>query len=285
MRIVNYIFTFILAVFFPLNLFSHSTRQDSQGIPAIQITDACNDPLIKRPVRGLYALEVGSMSAVSRYLSPVEYSGFRFGLSGYWTKLLPQSPARWRMHFEGGAGAALGLLNPRGTASMQGIDINFAWHCAAYRHLPYGLTISAGPGITTEGGILALLKNSNNPVSINLMAAVSARTDLLWETHIKRLPVTARLSLSIPLAGAFFMPGYGETYYEISLGNRNGLAHALWPGNYPQINLNTGVSFDFGKTSMELGYHLYWRRSTANNLVERQCRNMFYIGIIPGGGR
>lgn len=258
--------------------------------PLVGIAQECSDTghiteLTTRPVRGLYALELGKMEGVSRYLSPVEYGGFRIGVSGEWTKLLPQSPSHWRIYFEGGAGGALSMLNPRGTASMQGLDLNFAWHCSAYWRLPHNITLSVGPGITTEAGILALLKNSNNPVSINLMAAASGRADLKWDTHIKRLPVTARLSLSIPVAGAFFMPGYGETYYEISLGNRRNLVHPLWVGNYPQFNLRAGVAFDFGKTAMEAGYHLHWRRTSANNLVERVSSNMFYIGIIPGGGK
>lgn len=238
---------------------------------------------ISRPVIGHYGIGIGSNRVVSTYLSPVEYSGFRMNLEGEWDKVMKFCPEKIKMHFEGNIGGSLTLLNPAKNKAMNNLDFNFSWSMSRYWRLPHRLTISAGGGIDLGGGILALLKNSNNPVSADIHAALNARTELTWQTAIGRLPILARMNLSAPILGAFFMPEYGETFYEIYLGNRKGLVHCLWPGNYPDLKFRIAFGLDFGRTAMEVGYMLQWRRTSANHLVERENINMFTINVIPGG--
>ncbi|MBD5419052.1 MAG: hypothetical protein HDR48_03320 [Bacteroides sp.] len=238
---------------------------------------------VSRPVIGKYGMAIGGSSIVSTYLSPVEYTGMRLSIGGEWDKVAPFAGGRLKMHFEGNVGGVWSLLNPAATASMQEIDVDFSWTLERLWRFPHNFTFSAGGGIMAEGGAAALLKNSNNPVAVNIAAAVNARCEGTWQTHISRLPMLMRVGMRMPLVGAFFMPEYGETFYEIYLGNRRGLVHALYPGNYPEINLKAAVALDFGRTAMEVGYMLQWRRTSANHLIERVADNMFFINIIPGG--
>ncbi len=236
-----------------------------------------------RPVTSIYSFEIGRHWARSTFLSPFYYSGTDFALAGTWSKAMPFAPARAMMTFDTRIAAWTKLTNPAGNASMQGFDVDFFWGMDAFWRLPYSLSVGVGGGAEFEGGVLTLLRNSNNPVSVNLSAALSANAGIAWHGRIGRLPVSATWSLRMPVVGAFFMPGYGETYYEIYLGNRSGLVHASWPGNHLRLNSRLAVQLDFSRTAMEIGYRMITDRMSANHLVTRQLTHAFSIGVIPHG--
>lgn len=238
---------------------------------------------VSRPVTSLYGIEIGSRIACSRYLAPVSYCGVNFGIGGRWSKALPFAPHRALMVFEGDLSASPEMLNESKRASMMGVNMNSCWDMMAFWRLPHNLTVSIGGGPGINAGILALLKNSNNPVSINLAASLNASAGLSWRKNLGRLPVVASLNFRTPLLSAFFMPGYGETFYEIYLGNRAGIIHCGWPGNRQRYDMNLGIIADFGRTAMQIGYSLIFDRESANNLIERSLTNSFTIYVIPGG--
>ncbi|MDE6010275.1 MAG: hypothetical protein K2F87_02350, partial [Muribaculaceae bacterium] len=175
------------------------------------------------------------------------------------------------------------LLNPRKNSSMQTIGMEFDWNMRAWWRLPNDFTVSVGGGMELEGGAQALLKNSNNPVNVNVAVAIGGAASASWTHHFGRLPAVATIGLRTPLLGTFYMPGYGETYYEMYVGNHAGLVHCGWPGNRQKFDCHLGIMLDLGATAMEVGYRLAWQRSAANNLVYRSITNAFTIGVIPGG--
>lgn len=235
-----------------------------------------------RPITGQYSLEVGNRRSVAQYLSPICYSGTEWGASGYWNKVMPFSPGRAMMAFEGRIGYA-SMLNPSRSARTLGLDVYFRWQMHRYYRLPYGLTVSVGGGPCATGGVLALLRNSNNPVDVTIKMSLELGASVSWRSRFGRLPIVVNERVSIPVAGAFFMPQYGETFYEIYLGNHRGLAHFGWCGNMPGVDNVLSVTLDFGKTAMTLGYRLYYGSAHANNLVTRSLTNGFVIGVIPHG--
>ncbi len=81
----------------------------------------------------------------------------------------------------------------------------------------------------------------------------------------------------IPSAGAFFSPQYGETMYEIYLGNRKDLVHFGWWGN--SFGIDNMLAFDlmFGRKFLRLGYRLDLRTFNAENLDTQILRNSFTI--------
>lgn len=235
-----------------------------------------------RPVTSVYRIEVGGSRALSTYLSPIRYQGFHAGASGSWSKALRQSPEHWIMEFEG-ALYWRSLRNPAHTSIMVGLDGRFDWGLSYRRRLPYGIQLSAGPGIHLNGGALYMLRNGNNPVTATAYAGISARGAASWRTHIGRLPVLVSDHVSIPTVGAFFCPEYGETYYEIWLGNHKNLAHCGWWGNAFAIDNHFTVTLDFGRTAMEIGYRYSYNSYWANNLNTKIGAHAFTIGVIPGG--
>lgn len=100
---------------------------------------------------------------------------------------------------------------------------------------------------------------------------------------IGKLPILVADRVRIPFAGVFFCPGYGETYYEIYLGNHKGLVHAGWWGNNFRIDNLLSFTLDFGRTAMEIGYRVNAYNQWANNLNTKIITNSFVIGVLPGG--
>lgn len=237
---------------------------------------------LKRPVIGYYNLEIGTRRVISTYLSPLAYSGTGFAVSGYWTKVLPVNPEHLSMNFDF-RGVMGNLMNPRKTAVEYDIEGSFAWGMEWKKRLPYNFIVGGGGNIGVYGGALYLPRNSNNPVSAQFAIGLGISGSAGWHTKIKKLPILITDRLTLPLMGGFFMPEYGETYYEIYLGNRSGLAHFGWFGNRFGIDNLLSATLDFGRTSMQVGYRFSMQNVQANNLVTRIYNHAFVIGIVPGG--
>lgn len=237
---------------------------------------------MSRPVIGSYRVETGRRTAYSTYLSPFSYHGTSIALSGFWTKVLPRNPEHLSMHFETRLNYA-SLLNPAGTASELDAHANVQWGMMWQTRFSRGWTAGVGGSAGVYGGLLYLLRNSNNPVSAQFAMGISASGYLSRLFILGKLPVLVSDRLNIPLAGGFFCQEYGEPYYEIYLGNTRGLAHFGWPGNRFGIDNLLMLTLDLGRTAMEIGYRLSFQNEHANNLTTRFFCNAFVIGVVPGG--
>lgn len=237
---------------------------------------------LPRPVEGFYRLEIGGRQALSTYLSPFYYSGTSYAVSGFWTKALPRNPEHLAMGFEGRISFS-DLLNPAHTAREIDFHANVQWGLDWQKRFSGGWLVSAGGAVGVYGGMLYLPRNGNNPVDAQFAAGISARGFASKVLRIGRLPILVSDRLSIPLFSGFFRQDYGESYYEIYLGNHAGLAHFGWPGNRFGIDNLLSVTLDFGRTAMEVGYRFSMQNERANNLTTRMFNNAFVIGVIPGG--
>lgn len=235
-----------------------------------------------RPVTGIYGISTGGESALSTYLSPLKYQGSSYGVYGDWRKAMPFSPEQAIMQFS--FFSTMGRMeNKAHTALMLDLDVDFHWGMSWRKRLPYHIQVTAGGTIGINGGMLWLPRNSNNPVAARAYADVGLCGGLSWHTRIGRLPILIADNVRLPGAGCFFSPGYGETYYEIYLGNRSGLAHFGWIGNHFGIDNLLSVSLDFGRTAMQIGYRLQADTSWKNNINTHIYRHLLVIGVIPGG--
>lgn len=235
-----------------------------------------------RPIVQQYRIAAGNSRALSTYLSPLTYSGRGVTFSGEWSKATNWNPENMIMDFNA-AFTIRNMHNPMKTAFMDGIDMYFSWGLAWRKRLPYNFQVTAGGDVRLNGGALYLTRNGNNPVTAFASAGVDISASVSWRTKINKLPVIVSDRISIPTLGAFFSPQYGETYYEIWLGNRNGLAHCGWWGNNFGLRNLLSVKFDFGRTAWEIGY-VYERQSYwANNLSTVINTHQIAIGVIPYG--
>lgn len=237
---------------------------------------------LSRPVIGSYRLEIGRKSAYSTYLSPFSYSGTNYAISGLWTKVLPQNPEHLAMHFEGRANYG-DFLNPSRYAREYDFHAEVQWGLTWQKRFDGGWMIGAGGSVGIYGGLLYLPRNGNNPASAQFATGLAADGYASRLFHIKSLPVLVADRLTIPLMSGFFSQEYGESYYEIYLGNHSGLAHFGYPGNRFGIDNLLSLTLDLGRTALELGYRFSMQDEYANHLTTRFYNHAFVIGVIPGG--
>ncbi len=235
-----------------------------------------------RPVTSVYAVEMGSHDVLATYLSPLHYKGTRYGVSGEWSKAMPFSPEHAVMQFDGAAHFSR-MLNPAQTASMVGLTADFNWGMSWRTRLPYDIQVTAGGAVGIYGGAYWLLRNGNNPVEAIANVSLSLRASVSRPFRIGRLPVLLRDEVRLPSASLFFSPEYGETYYEIYLGNHKGLLHGGWWGNNFRIDNLLSATLDFGRTAMTVGYRFEAYTQWACQLNTRLTSHSFVIGVIPGG--
>lgn len=245
-------------------------------------TFLANAQELSRPVLQQYRLEIGGGTALSTYLSPLRYDGTVIGMSGQWSKASQWAPESLVMQFNA-AGYMRDYKNPARTASMIGFDGMFAWGMQWRKRLPYSLQVTAGGSLDLSGGCLYLTRNGNNPVTALASASLDINASLSWRFKIGKLPIVLSDEVRLPSLGCFFAPEYGETYYEIWLGNKKRLAHCGWWGNRFCIDNLLSLKLDFGRTAMEIGYRYDYNSSWANSLSTRLHTHTFVIGIIPHG--
>lgn len=230
----------------------------------------------KRVLTTVYALEAGGEHSFNTYLSPLSHTGSTFALSGQWSR--PFGAPRWDMDIK--VRARLGLLkNPTRNASMNDLGITLSWQAnRAFTPLP-SLSLKAGAGVLIDAGALYLPRNSNNPVAARAWGGLtlngSARYDLrLWG---KRFGIIDEVSL--PTLGVFFSPHYGQSYYEIYLGDTSGLARCGWWGNHFAIDNLVAVEVPVCATRLRLGYRLNIMNSRASDIHSRITTHSFVLGI------
>ncbi len=235
-----------------------------------------------RPVTSIYSIEIGSARDLSTYLSPLYYSGMDYAISGSWTKSFNHWSDRCVMRFEAGVNFQ-DMLNPAKTAVMYGLTARFNWGLAWRHRFAHDWQVTVGPMLDLYGGALYQSRNGNNPVTALASVGIDISGSISRRFRIGRLPVEVAEEVRIPTLSGFFCPEYGETYYEIYLGNHNGLAHCGWWGNAFGIDNLLSFKMNFGRTGMMVGYRLDLRTFRANGLQTQVLRNAFVIGVIPHG--
>ncbi len=219
------------------------------------------------PFQTVWSLEVGGSQLVDTYLSPNLYNGYHLGLDYDWRR------AHHGLHFALNGNYA---TNPAGNATMLSTALNVDYRLMWSHPLPHSLRLRYG-GIAAlhVGGLLAQL-GSNNPAQGQAWLTLGPRLELDW--HYRRLGLG--IAASTPLIGAFFMPDYGELYYEIALGNRADLLHVAHPGSFRRLNLDLYASWRIASSRLRLGYRADLLSAHANRLTSRQLTNSLYIGLV-----
>lgn len=257
----------MLAMFSPANVFADAGEEDTTA---------------GRPVTGIYSVEIGSKNVLATYLSPLHYTGRALAVSGAWSKAMPFNPEGVIMHFNGAAGFD-DLTNPPETARMVALNASFSWGMSWRCRIPWQMQLSLGGSVGIDGGAYWLMSNGNNPIQAMANVNLAARASIGRPFKIGKLDFLLRDEVSLPSLGVFFSPEYGESYYEIYLGNRKGLVHPGWWGNNFRIDNLLSVTLDFGRTAAMVGYRFKADTQWANNLNTKILTHSLVIGVIPGG--
>lgn len=220
----------------------------------------------------------GHQTTRCTYLSPLTYTGPGYGLSYEWRH------AAWldktvgmqaRADFNYGY-----LLSPAKNSRMYDLTLNLEWGVERLWKTQSGFQFSGGATIGADGGVLYLPRNGNNPAQGLMWAGVSLTASAEYnKIKLCGKPLRISESIGIPSLGAFFCPAYGETYYEIYVGNHSGLAHFGWWGNRPQIKSRLRADWQLGRYALTLGFDYRFQGLECNNITTRLAQCSGVIGI------
>lgn len=241
---------------------------------------AAQSDSIVRPVTSAFSLEVGAAHLADTYLTPLKYSGWHLGIA-YSRAQCMAFDSRWQLDWSVGANFD-NVQNPARNATMYSADITpqiamlRTWRNVGYK----GVKVGIGPALRARAGVLYLSRNGNNPAAAKGEITLGAQGFANRRFKIGRLPVTAFYQATLPVIGAFFTPDYGQLYYEIYLGERNGLVRpAVWT-QYFSLDQWAGLDLHLGGNSLRLAYHGDITSTKVNGIVYRNVRHSFAIGVV-----
>ena len=234
------------------------------------------DPI--RPVTSAYMFNIGGAKLINTYLTPIKYSGLDFGFAYERMQAMKFDPEKWVMRLT----ASIDMNktdNPVRNADMWRLVGDVSWGMTRRWQLPYDIVVAAGGSTGLDLGCIYNARNGNNPVAVEAAWTVNATGYVTWKTKILNLPVTLKYQPTVPLAGVFFSPDYGELFYEIYLGNHSGLAHFAWWGDYFRMDNLLTAGLHFGSTALRVGFRSDLLSTKVNHIVTRVVTYSAVIGV------
>ncbi len=235
----------------------------------------------ERPVMSMFMVDCGHESLLDTYVSPVTYRGANVRLGYERMQAMRFNPRHWVMQLEAGVDYG-NLKNPAGNHTEHSLMAECRW--AMMRRWTDvaigGLQVQAGGMTQFRGGIIYNPINSNNVVSVKLHWNVGVNALAAYTVgRNRRVPVTLRCQVTMPVAGVFFSPEYDESYYEIYVGNRKGLANFGWWGNRFDMTSLLTADLHLGGTVLRVGYRGRIATSWIKQINCHEFTHSFVLGI------
>lgn len=228
----------------------------------------------------MFMLDVGHASVLDTYLTPITYSGSSVALQYAATQSAGFAPETWVRRLSVGVDYAH-VENVVGNNTLHALMMQGQWGMMRrFNHVWHpGLQLMAGGMVQMRGGVIYNSANSNNVVSVKARLSLGLTGMAVYNTRLRRLPVTLAYQASLPLIGVFFSPDYDESYYEMYLGNHSGLAHPGWWGNRFDVTNAVTADFHLGSTILRVGYRNSVERSHVRNLTTHITTHALILGV------
>ncbi len=232
-------------------------------------------------------LGVGNTSVYDTYLSPLPYSGTTFGLYHEQVRMT-------------------GLMHGN-VSAQQLFNLDFSWtnnntetasDYTGFIEYSYGLHYRFNPANnfqvftgTQANGILGFIYNSrngNNPATGKIHLNLNLSLIATYQFQIKSQPIKLRYQINSPFIGTMFSLHYGQSYYEVGLGDDDNLFHFASFHNQISMRNILSIEIPFNSTTLRLSYINNIYETDINHIQTRIHSNSFYIGFsknffsVPG---
>jgi hypothetical protein len=227
------------------------------------------------PVNNATLIGIGNIELYDTYLSPLKYKGTSFRLLN---ERMKQS-RRFNHRFVSQQLIELELAlaeNPAGNAMEYWLMLGYNWGGHFNLLKTDKFRLSAGGLWNVSAGVLYNERNGNNPAS----ARIYSNINLSAIAFYKLRNATFRWQIDTPVAGVLFSPNFGQSYYEISLGNTVGTANFASFHNQRALRNYVTVDFPLGNFSFRLGYLGAYRQTKVHGLQTHTYSNNFTIGLV-----
>ena len=223
---------------------------------------------------------IGSQREYDTYLSPLLYKGSGFTLMSERLKYFSLYSDKFSWYGEGSFWVGL-LENPAGNATM--IPFLFRYFWGAHYHIRpiRNMSILAGGMCNMDFGGRLLMRNQNNPYSLDWNTNLLISAMGYYHLHLWKRTFTFREHFAMPFAGLMFSPNYMQTYYEIFvLGQTDNTIRATSFGE--RLAWRNKISVDVPVSFCTFRFGFLAERSVTNvNLLETRSTNLsFLAGLV-----
>ncbi|NDW17586.1 DUF3316 domain-containing protein [Dysgonomonas sp. 216] len=228
-----------------------------------------------RPTNNATSIAIGSSNLYDTYLSPLEYKGTSLRFLNERMKQIGWFNNRFirQQLFEVEVARA---ENPAKNAREYWLLFGYNWggHYKLYK--AHNLRLLAGGFVSGSLGVLYNERNSNNPASARAYANFNLSVQAFYKLHF----ATFRWQVSSPVAGVLFSPHFGQSYYEISLGNTVGVANFASLHNQRALRNYITVDLPTNWATFRLGYLGSYYQTKVNDLQTHTYSHSVVLGVV-----
>lgn len=225
------------------------------------------------------SIGVGSAEIYDTYLSPLTYKGTNFQVMHERSVNIPDWGNKWffqqfvKLNFGTTENPAHNNNTLDGFISYDGGLLYKICQCGNFN-------LFAGASGEAKIGFVYNLRNGNNPATAKAMINLKADILASYKLMIRNYPLYIRLHAGTPVAGVFFTPQFGQSYYEIfGLDNKEGIVKFGSFNNQQAVNSLLSVDIPIGKVALRVGYYFEYYRTHTNHLTTQIINNNFMLGI------
>lgn len=223
-------------------------------------------------------LAMGSANMYDTYLSPLEYDGFSIkvinermrGTKWFDYKFFKQQIIE--IEFASGQNPARNVREYWGKARYQ-----LGGHYEVYKSSNGAEDFNLRAGGFWDINVAGLYneRNGNNPATGRLYTNLNLSIMASYKWNKKAV----RWQIDTPFMGMLFSPKYGQSYYEISLGNTVGLVN--FASFHNQRALRNFITFDwaFNNYIVRVGYLGDWYQTKVNDIITHHYTHSIVIGF------
>lgn len=282
----KYIFLLFLSVCVFINLQAQNLVDKTHAPDSVEIegyapqkrTIVIDDSSLGVPIplrtNNALSASIGSANMYDTYLSPLEYKGFSIHL------MYEQMRRTTWFDYKFYKQQIFELDLSKGDNPAK--NVSEYWALLSYRigghYMVYNtdnFRLGLGGLWDINGGVLYNERNGNNPASAraysNLNLSVTASYKFKWGA--------VRWQIDSPFMGILFSPKYGQSYYEISLGNSVGLVNFASYHNQRALRNYISMDIPINKYTIRVGYMGSWYQTKVNEIQTHQYTNSFVIGF------
>jgi hypothetical protein len=222
------------------------------------------------------AASVGSAELYDTYLSPLKYKGTSIHLMYEQMRRTTWFDRRFHKQQIFELELAKGD-NPSKNASEYWALVNYrvGGHYTIFHNYEHDFRLGIGGLWDVNGGVLYNERNGNNPESAreysNLNLSVTASYKFKWGA--------IRWQMDSPFAGIQFSPKYGQSYYEISLGNSVGLVNFASLHNQLALRNYITVDIPVSRYIIRVGYMGSFYQTKVHDIQTHNYTNSFVVGF------
>lgn len=154
------------------------------------------------------------------------------------------------------------------------LHYNIGGHYSLYDNSKFSFRIGALGNINVGG--LYNNRNGNNPATARGYITLTPSAMLIYNASST---IAMRLQTNMDVFGIYFQPQYGESYYELSLGNTKGIINPIYLGNFRAYQILYTVDIPIKNNYIILGLSCDWLQTRVHSVNTHNYDYTFMIGF------